>query len=251
MRERRSAVAREPPRAVSRRGLGVVARGYGVVPGRPRRWHRCAGMRTVACLALLTAASVALRTGTLGSGYWIDEAIAVGIASHDAAEIPALLRQDGSPPLTATRGLSAGAAPAHGVRATGDRARSARRSGHSCGRTTGSRTTPRPWTSSPGPRGVRGSSRRSLLAMPRSSRARMGWTGRSAGCSRSRSRRCSTAAGGGSRRARGTAAAGRSTTARPTRAPPGARCRSAAAARKQGRITAAAAAPERSDSGAL
>jgi mannosyltransferase len=56
-------------------------------------------MRTVVCLALLTAASLALRTGTLGSGYWIDEAIAVGIASHDAAEIPALLRQDGSPPL--------------------------------------------------------------------------------------------------------------------------------------------------------
>ncbi len=56
-------------------------------------------MRTVACLALLTAASLVLRTGTLGSGYWIDEAIAVGIASHDAADIPTLLRQDGSPPL--------------------------------------------------------------------------------------------------------------------------------------------------------
>jgi mannosyltransferase len=56
-------------------------------------------MRIVAGLALLTAASVALRTGTLGSGYWIDEAIAVGIASHDARDIPALLRQDGSPPL--------------------------------------------------------------------------------------------------------------------------------------------------------
>jgi mannosyltransferase len=56
-------------------------------------------MRTVACLALLTAASLALRTGTLESGYWIDEGIAVGIASHDAADIPTLLRQDGSPPL--------------------------------------------------------------------------------------------------------------------------------------------------------
>lgn len=56
-------------------------------------------MRTGACLALLTAASLALRTGTLGSGYWIDEAIAVGIASHEAADIPTLLRQDGSPPL--------------------------------------------------------------------------------------------------------------------------------------------------------
>jgi mannosyltransferase len=56
-------------------------------------------MRVAAALLVLTAASVALRTGALDAGYWIDEAIAVGIASHDPADIPGLLRQDGSPPL--------------------------------------------------------------------------------------------------------------------------------------------------------
>ena len=56
-------------------------------------------MRVAAGLLVLTALSVALRTGALDAGYWIDEAIAVGIASHEPAEIPALLRQDGSPPL--------------------------------------------------------------------------------------------------------------------------------------------------------
>jgi hypothetical protein len=52
-----------------------------------------------AALALLTAASLALRTGGLRSGYWIDEGIAVGIASHPLADIPHALVQDGSPPL--------------------------------------------------------------------------------------------------------------------------------------------------------
>jgi hypothetical protein len=56
-------------------------------------------VRVVAALVLLTAASVLLRTGGLHDGFWIDEGIAVGIASHDLADIPALLRQDGSPPL--------------------------------------------------------------------------------------------------------------------------------------------------------
>ena len=35
----------------------------------------------------------------LHSGYWIDEAITVGIASHGLGDIPGLLRLDGSPPL--------------------------------------------------------------------------------------------------------------------------------------------------------
>lgn len=56
-------------------------------------------MRVFVALLVLTAASVALRTGALDAGFWIDEAIAVGIASHAPGEIPALLRQDGSPPL--------------------------------------------------------------------------------------------------------------------------------------------------------
>jgi hypothetical protein len=56
-------------------------------------------MRIAGALLALTAASMLLRTDALHAGYWIDEAIAVGIASHDAGDIPGLLRQDGSPPL--------------------------------------------------------------------------------------------------------------------------------------------------------
>ena len=52
-----------------------------------------------AALALLTAGTLLLRTGILDSGYWIDEAITVGIASHELGDIPRLLRLDGSPPL--------------------------------------------------------------------------------------------------------------------------------------------------------
>src|SRR5512133_2101582 len=52
-----------------------------------------------AVLALGVAATLVLRTGILHSGYWIDEAITVGIASHGVGEIPGLLRLDGSPPL--------------------------------------------------------------------------------------------------------------------------------------------------------
>lgn len=50
-------------------------------------------------LVLLTAGSIVLRTGGLGTGYWIDEGIAVGIASYRLDEIPRALLQDGSPPL--------------------------------------------------------------------------------------------------------------------------------------------------------
>ena len=53
----------------------------------------------VATLALMTAGTLAFRTGIMDSGYWVDEGITVGIASHDFADIPRLLRQDGSPPL--------------------------------------------------------------------------------------------------------------------------------------------------------
>jgi mannosyltransferase len=54
----------------------------------------------VACaLVLVTAVSVLLRTDALQAGFWIDEGIAVGIASHGVGDIPALLRADGSPPL--------------------------------------------------------------------------------------------------------------------------------------------------------
>src|SRR3954453_15211263 len=44
-------------------------------------------------------ASLLLRTGALHGGYWIDEGISVGIASHPFADIPRVLSQDGNPPL--------------------------------------------------------------------------------------------------------------------------------------------------------
>ncbi|HEX4689815.1 MAG TPA: glycosyltransferase family 39 protein, partial [Solirubrobacteraceae bacterium] len=54
---------------------------------------------TPVALAVLVAASAWLRTRALGAAYWMDEGISVGIASHPLTAIPALLRQDGSPPL--------------------------------------------------------------------------------------------------------------------------------------------------------
>lgn len=50
-------------------------------------------------LAVLMGASLLLRTGALDGGYWIDEGISVGIASHDLRDIPGALGQDGNPPL--------------------------------------------------------------------------------------------------------------------------------------------------------
>jgi mannosyltransferase len=50
-------------------------------------------------LAVAMSGSLLLRTGALDAGYWIDEAISVGIASYDLGDIPGALRKDGSPPL--------------------------------------------------------------------------------------------------------------------------------------------------------
>ena len=59
--------------------------------------------RCGACSGCVLAARAPRRCccapGILHSGYWIDEAITVGIASHGLGEIPGLLRLDGSPPL--------------------------------------------------------------------------------------------------------------------------------------------------------
>jgi hypothetical protein len=56
-------------------------------------------MAVAGALALVALMSALLRTGAMDAGYWIDEAISVGIASRDLADIPGALRQDGSPPL--------------------------------------------------------------------------------------------------------------------------------------------------------
>jgi mannosyltransferase len=72
------------------------------LPGRavaPARTGRAARARDAALLAVLTAGSVALRAHGLGDRLWMDEGIAVGIASHPLGQIPGVLRLDGSPPL--------------------------------------------------------------------------------------------------------------------------------------------------------
>jgi mannosyltransferase len=48
---------------------------------------------------VLTLISLLLRVGQIRFHFWVDEAISVGIASHPLAQLPDLLRQDGSPPL--------------------------------------------------------------------------------------------------------------------------------------------------------
>src|SRR3954464_12855628 len=61
--------------------------------------RRSADYGPLLALTLLIVVSLALRTGALTTGYWIDEGIAVGIASHPLGDIPRILGQDGNPPL--------------------------------------------------------------------------------------------------------------------------------------------------------
>lgn len=53
----------------------------------------------IGAFGLLLAVSLAFKARGLGSAYWIDEGLSVGIGSHAFWDIPGLLRQDGSPPL--------------------------------------------------------------------------------------------------------------------------------------------------------
>lgn len=55
--------------------------------------------RDSVAVAALTVLAFGLRAPNLGRAYWIDEGISIGIASHPVSQIPALLHQDGSPPL--------------------------------------------------------------------------------------------------------------------------------------------------------
>jgi hypothetical protein len=50
-------------------------------------------------VAALVVMAAVLRIPNLGRAYWVDEGISVGIASSPLAQIPHLLRLDGSPPL--------------------------------------------------------------------------------------------------------------------------------------------------------
>jgi uncharacterized membrane protein len=65
------------------------------------RVGRAAGTRAAAIAAFggLLAISMAFKARGLGSAYWIDEGLSVGIGSHPFFEIPGLLIKDGSPPL--------------------------------------------------------------------------------------------------------------------------------------------------------
>ncbi len=49
-------------------------------------------------VALMVVSGI-LRSRALDSGFWIDEAISVGVSSHGFFDIPSVLRLDGSPPL--------------------------------------------------------------------------------------------------------------------------------------------------------
>jgi mannosyltransferase len=57
-------------------------------------WLRVGGF-----LLIISLISLYVRTRFIGGQFWMDEAIAVGIASHSLSAIPHILRADGSPPL--------------------------------------------------------------------------------------------------------------------------------------------------------
>ena len=82
--------AQAPEVTAPRLRPGVNARGERV---RVTRWT------ALAAVAVLVLISLYLRTRALHFHFWVDEGIAVGIASHPISHIPSLLRQDGSPPL--------------------------------------------------------------------------------------------------------------------------------------------------------
>ena len=57
------------------------------------------GPRAAVAVAVLVVVTLLLRTTALHARFWIDEGLTVGVASHPFADIPSLLREDGSPPL--------------------------------------------------------------------------------------------------------------------------------------------------------
>src|SRR5215211_3381885 len=85
-------VARLPRRAKHEPGASSSPR---------ERLERAAGTRAAAIAAFggLLAISLAFKARGLGSAYWIDEGLSVGIGSHPLFDIPRLLIRDGSPPL--------------------------------------------------------------------------------------------------------------------------------------------------------
>ncbi|MHB8658940.1 MAG: glycosyltransferase family 39 protein [Solirubrobacteraceae bacterium] len=68
-----------------------------------RRWDelelRLSGWVVLVVISALVLISAYLRSRALHVHFWVDEGLSVGIASHPLSKIPALMRQDGSPPL--------------------------------------------------------------------------------------------------------------------------------------------------------
>lgn len=74
--------------------------GAAVTVDQPRRLSPPLATVAVALVgAALLGWSLYVRTRAFGAGYWIDEGLSVGIAQHGFFHIPAVLKQDGSPPL--------------------------------------------------------------------------------------------------------------------------------------------------------
>jgi hypothetical protein len=62
-------------------------------------WTRRPLIGVGAPLAALAGVALALRLPGQGTWFWTDEGISLGIAGHRLADIPGVLRKDGSPPL--------------------------------------------------------------------------------------------------------------------------------------------------------
>ncbi|MEI7559962.1 MAG: glycosyltransferase family 39 protein [Actinomycetes bacterium] len=69
--------------------------------GRLGALRRLAGSPWVAgaFVLVLVAFSLWTRTKSIRSSFWMDEALSVGISSHDLMDIPHVLKRDGSPPF--------------------------------------------------------------------------------------------------------------------------------------------------------
>ncbi len=90
-----SEVAIRPPVSLAPGGPRVLPRTTAVAPRR----RLVPAWSDGAVVAVLVGLAALLRLPNLARAYWVDEGISVGVASHHLAQIPSLLRHDGSPPL--------------------------------------------------------------------------------------------------------------------------------------------------------